>query len=223
MGLKDLVIDPGSREIKQALQDQVAIRRAALKSGNRALGFPTITFPCEMASNLDVETLIAAMFIAKYGGITILSDFWGGSLFSLLVERLNIFTDPQRPMTVTEGIYEIGEPDENSPVLVTTNFALTYFIVSGEIEGCKVPSWLLIKDSEGLSVMTAWAAGKFSGDDVGMFVKKCGIADKVKHKEVIIPGYAAAIAGDMEEELPDWTITVGPREAGHIPAFLKAR
>jgi len=223
MGLKDLVIDPGSREIKQSFQDQVVIRRAALKAGNRALGFPTITFPCEMASNLDMETLIAAMFIAKYGGITILSDFWGGSLFSLLVERLNIFTDPQRPMTVTEGIYEIGGPDENSPVLVTTNFALTYFIVSGEIEGSKVPSWLLIKDSEGLSVMTAWAAGKFSGDDVGAFVKKCGIADKVKHKEVIIPGYAAAIAGDMEEELPGWTIIVGPREAGHIPAFLKAR
>ena len=223
MGVKDLVIDSGSREIKQAFQDQVVIRREALKSGNRALGFPTITFPCEMASNLDMETLIAAMFIAKYGGITILSDFWGGSLFALLVERLNIFTDPQRPMTVTEGIYEIGEPDENSPVLVTTNFALTYFIVCGEIEGSKVPSWLLIKDTEGLSVLTAWSAGKFAGDDVGMFVKKCGIMDKVKHTELIIPGYAAAIAGDAEEELPGWTITVGPREAAHIPAFLKSK
>jgi len=223
MGLKDLVVDSGAREIHQAFQDQVVIRREALKSLNRELGFPTITFPCEMASNLDMETVIAAMFIAKYGGITILSDFTGESLFPLLVERLNIFTDPQRPMTVTEGIYEIGDPDENSPVLVTTNFALTYFIVSGEIEGSKVPSWLLIKDSEGLSVLTAWAAGKFSGDDVGMFVKKCGIADKVKHTEVIIPGYAASIVGDMEEELPGWTITVGPREAAHIPAFLKSK
>ena len=176
-----------------------------------------------MASNLDMETLIAGMFVAKYGGISVLSDFTGESLFPLLLERLNIFTDPQRPMTVTEGIYEIGNPDENSPVLVTTNFALTYFIVSGEIEGSKVPSWLLIKDSEGLSVMTAWAAGKFAGDDVGIFVKKSGIMDKVKHTELIIPGYAAAIAGDVEEELPDWTITVGPREAAHIPAFLKAR
>ena len=222
MGVKDLVIDPGSREIKQSFEDQVVIRRAALKSGNRSLGFPTITFPCEMASNLDVETLIAAMHIAKYGGITVLSDFTGESIFPLLLERLNIFTDPQRPMTVDEGIYEINNPDENSPVLVTTNFALTYFIVSGEIEGSRVPSWLLIKDAEGLSVMTAWAAGKFSGDDVGMFVKKCGIADKVKHTNIIIPGYAAAIAGDMEEELPGWTITVGPREAGHIPKFLKS-
>jgi acetyl-CoA decarbonylase/synthase complex subunit gamma len=223
MGLKDLVIDPGSREIKNSLKDQIVIRREALKSLNRSLGFPTITFPCEMASNPDMETLIAATFIAKYGGITVLSDFTGESLFPLLLERLNIFTDPQRPMTVTEGIYEIGNPDENSPVLVTTNFALTYFIVSGEIEGSRVPSWLLIKDSEGLSVLTAWAAGKFSGDDVGMFIKKSGIADKVKHTEVIIPGYAAAIAGDVEEELPGWTITVGPREAGHLPAFLKSR
>ncbi|MBW1768067.1 MAG: acetyl-CoA decarbonylase/synthase complex subunit gamma [Deltaproteobacteria bacterium] len=223
MGVKDLVIDPGSREIKQSLEDQLMIRRAALKDLNRSVGFPTITFPCEMASNLEMETLIAGMFIAKYGGISVLSDFTGESLFPLLLERLNIFTDPQRPMTVTEGIYEIGNPDENSPVLVTTNFALTYFIVSGEIEGSRVPSWLLIKDSEGLSVMTAWAAGKFAGDDVGIFVKKSGIADKVKHTELIIPGYAAAIAGDVEEELPGWTITVGPREAAHIPGFLKAR
>jgi len=223
MGLKDLVLDPGSREIKQSLEDMVAIRRAALKDGNRALGFPTITFPCEMASNLDMETLIAAMHIAKYGGIAVLSDFAGENIFPLLLERLNIYTDPQRPMTQEEGIYEINNPDENSPVLVTTNFALTYFIVSGEIEGSKVPAWLLIKDSEGLSVMTAWAAGKFSGDDVGAFVKKSGIMDKVKHTELIIPGYAAAIAGDVEEELPGWTITVGPREAAHIPAFLKSR
>jgi len=223
MGVKDIVLDPGSREIKQAHQDQVAIRRAALKDLNRSAGFPTITFPSEMASNLDMETVLGATFIAKYGGIVVLSDFAGESLFPLLLERLNIFTDPQRPMTVTEGIYEINNPDENSPVLVTTNFALTYFIVSGEIEGSRVPSYLLIKDSEGLSVMTAWAAGKFAGDDVGMFVKKSGIADKVKHQELIIPGYSAAIAGEVEEELPGWTITVGPREAAHIPGFLKAK
>ncbi len=223
MGLKDLVLDSGSREIKSALEDQVAIRRAALKNLNRSVGFPTITLPCEMASNLEMETLITGMFIAKYAGMAIMSDFSGETVFPLLLERLNIFTDPQRPMTVVEGIYPIGNPDENSPVMVTTNFALTYFIVSGEVESSRVPAWLLIKDSEGLSVMTAWAAGKFSGDDVGVFVKKCGIADKVKNKELIIPGYAAAIAGDVEEELPDWKIVVGPREAAHIPGFLKSR
>ncbi len=221
MGLKELVLDPGSREVKQVFQDMVAIRRAALKAGNRALGFPTITFPCEMASNLDVETMIAAMLIPKYGSMVVLSDFKGESLFPLLVERLNIFTDPQRPMTVTEGIYEINSPDENSPVLITTNFSLTYFIVSGEIEGSRVPSWLLIMDTEGLSVMTAWAAGKFSGDLVGAFVKKCGIAEKIAKKRIIIPGYAAAIAGELEDELPDWEVVVGPRDAALIPKFLR--
>jgi acetyl-CoA decarbonylase/synthase complex subunit gamma len=221
MGLKDLVLDPGSREPKQSNEDMIAIRRAALKNSNRSIGFPTITFPCEMASNLDMETMLAATHIAKYGGIVVMSDFSGESVFPLLLERLNIYTDPQRPMTVTEGIYEIGNPDENSPVMVTTNFALTYFIVSGEIEGSRVPSWLLIKDSEGLSVLTAWAAGKFSGDDVGIFVKKSGILDKIKHQDLIIPGYAAAIVGDMEEELPGWNVIVGPREAAHLPGFLK--
>ena len=222
MGLKDLVLDPGSRDPKQSNEDMIAIRRAALKNGNRAVGFPTIAFPCEMASNLDVETMLGAMYIAKYGSIVVMSDFAGESIFPLLLERLNIFTDPQRPMTVTEGIYPINNPDENSRVLVTTNFALTYFIVSGEIEASKVPTWLLIKDSEGLSVLTAWAAGKFAGDDVGMFVKKSGITDKIKHQELVIPGYAAAIVGDVEEELPGWTVTVGPREAAHIPGFLRA-
>ena len=221
MGLKDLVLDSGSRELKQLFEDQVAIRRAALKTGNRSLGFPTITFPCEMAGNLDMETVIAAMLIAKYAGIVVLSDFTGENVFPLLLERLNIYTDPQRPMTVTQGIYEIGSPDENSPVLVTTNFSLTYFIVSGEIEGSRVPSWLLIMDTEGLSVMTAWAAGKFAGDMVGTFIKKCGITDKVKHKKIIIPGYAASISGEMEEELPDWEIMIGPRDASLIPKFLK--
>ena len=221
MGLKDLVLDSGSRELKQLFADQVAIRRAPLKEGNRSLGFPTITFPCEMASNLDVETVIASLLIAKYAGIVVLSDFTGESVFPLLLERLNIFTDPQRPMTVTEGIYEIGAPDENSPVLVTTNFSLTYFIVSGEIEGSRVPSWLLIMDTEGLSVMTAWAAGKFAGDAVASFIKKSGIEDKVSHKKVIIPGYAASITGEMEEDLPDWDIIIGPRDASLIPKFLK--
>ncbi len=223
MGLKDLVLDPGSRDVKKAFEDQVGMRRAALRAKNKSVGYPTIVFPCEMASNLDMEGLIGGMFVAKYGSIIVFSDFTTELLFPLLLERLNIYTDPQRPMTVVEGIYEIGKLDENSPVLVTTNFALTYFIVAGEIEGSKVPSWLLIKDSEGLSVLTAWAAGKFAGDDVGMFIKKCGIEDKVKNKELIIPGYAAAIVGEIEEELPEWKVTVGPREAAHIPAFLKSR
>jgi acetyl-CoA decarbonylase/synthase, CODH/ACS complex subunit gamma len=221
MGLKDLVIDTSMRDPRGGFQEQIAIRRAALLNKYKPLGFPTITFPCEMADNLMKETLIASCFVAKYAGIIVLSDFAGESLFPLLLQRLNIYTDPQRPMTTQEGIYPINNPDENSPVLVTCNFSLTYFIVSGEIENSRVPSWLLVMDTEGLSVMTAWAAGKFVGDAVGPFVKKSGIGDKVTHKKLVIPGYAAAILGDLEEELPGWEILVGPREAAHIPAYLK--
>jgi acetyl-CoA decarbonylase/synthase complex subunit gamma len=221
MGLKDLVLDSGSRNVQKSLVDSVAIRRAALVAQNRSLGFPTIAFPCDMTDSLSMQVAIAAGLIAKYAGVVVLSDFEGSTIFPLLLERLNIYTDPQRPMTVTQGIYDLNGPDENSPILVTSNFSLTYFIVSGEVEASRIPSWLLIMDTEGLSVLTAWAAGKFVGDAVGMFVKKCGIGDKVKHKSLIIPGYAAAILGDLEEELPGWNVTIGPREAAHIPKFLK--
>jgi acetyl-CoA decarbonylase/synthase complex subunit gamma len=221
-GLKDLVLDSGSRTLRKAFEDQVFIRRAALNHKNRSLGFPTITFPCEMTKDPMKEALIAATFVAKYAGIIVLSDFQGESLFPLLVERLNIYTDPQRPMTMEQGIYPIGNPGEDSPVLITTNFSLTYFIVSGEIESSRVPSWLLVMDTEGLSVLTAWAAGKFSGDGIGVFIKKSGITDKVKHRKVVIPGAVAAVSGDLEEELGSgWEVKIGPREAAHIPAYLK--
>jgi acetyl-CoA decarbonylase/synthase complex subunit gamma len=221
-GVKDIVLDSGARTLRRAFEDQTFMRRAALNQKNRSLGFPTITFPCEMAGDLMKETLIASTFIAKYAGIIVLSDFQGESVFPLLVGRLNIYTDPQRPMMMQQGIYPIGNPTEDSPVLITTNFALTYFIVSGEIEASRVPSWLLIMDTEGLSVLTAWAAGKFVGDAMGQFIKKCGIAEKVKHRKVCIPGFVAAVSGDLEEELgPEWEVKIGPREAAHLSAFLK--
>ncbi len=221
MGVKEIVIDSGARTVKQALEDQVAIRRSAVKASFRPLGYPTIVFPCEMTDDIMEETLIASVFIAKYAGIVVLSDLVGESLFPLLVERMNIFTDPQRPMATEQGIYPINNPNENSPVLITTNFSLTYFIVSGEIEGSRQPAWLLIMDVEGLSVLTAWAAGKFVADTIGAFVKKSGIAEKVSHRSLVIPGYSATISGELEDELPEWKITIGPREAAHIPAFLK--
>jgi len=221
MGLKDLVIDSGSRALNKVFKDQVSIRRAALVGGVRPLGFPTITFPCEMSNDLLEESLIASTMVSKYAGIMVLSDLQGESLFPLLVQRMNIYTDPQRPMATSEGIYEINQPTESSPVLITSNFSLTYFIVSGEVENSRVPSWLLILDTEGLSVVTAWAAGKFSADRIALFLKKSGILDKVKHRKLVIPGYAASISGELEEELPDWEIQIGPREGAHIPAYLK--
>ena len=221
LGIKDIILDSSAGSLKQAFADQIAIRRAPLLKKIRALGFPTIVFPGELTDNPLKEALIAATFMAKYAGIIVLSDFSGETLFPLLVARMNLFTDPQRPLATGEGIYEIGGPNENSPVILTCNFSLTYFIVSGEIENTRVPSYLLIKDTEGLSVMTAWAAGKFSSDTIAPFIKKCGIADKVKHRKLIIPGYLASESGGLEEELPDWEIMVGPREAAHLLSYLK--
>jgi len=220
-GVLDIMIDSSARTVKQAFQDEIIVRGAALQKKFKPLGYPTITFPCEMTGNPMKEALIASMFVAKYAGIVVLSDINGEVLFPLLVERLNIFTDPQRPLATTPGIYEINNPNENSPVLITTNFSLTYFIVSGEIETSKVPSYLLIMDTEGLSVLTAWAAGKFGADLMSVFVKKCGISDKIKHRKLIIPGYSASESGGLEEELKGWEILVGPREGSHIPAYLR--
>ncbi|MGD9505714.1 MAG: acetyl-CoA decarbonylase/synthase complex subunit gamma [Syntrophobacteraceae bacterium] len=221
MGLKDIVIDTGSRDLKKVFQEQIVIRRAALKDRFRPLGFPTIVMANEIGADLMEESLVAATAVSKYGGVIVMSDVQPHSIFPLLLDRLNIYTDPQRPMTAEQGIYPIGNPDANSPVLVTCNFSLTFFIVSGEIEASRVPTWLLVQDTEGLSVMTAWAAGKFSGESVGTFFNKCGIKDKISHKKLVIPGYAAGISGELEEEISGYKVVVGPREASQIAKFLK--
>ncbi|MFO7761481.1 MAG: acetyl-CoA decarbonylase/synthase complex subunit gamma [Desulfobia sp.] len=220
-GFKDIVIDTGARTPRASFEDSVVVRSSAIKAKYKPLGFPTITFPCEMTDDPLMEAMVASVLIAKYAGIVVLSDLQGDTLFPLLLEQLNLFTDPQRPMVQKEDLYNINGPGEDSPVLVTCNFSLTYFIVSGEIEGSKVPSWLIVKDTEGLSVLTAWAAGKFGADLIAQFIKKSGIEEKVKHRDLIIPGYLASMKGELEEELPEWNIIIGPREAGHIPAFLK--
>ncbi len=221
MGLKDLVLDPAPRKPGETFKDLVALRRAALNEKFVAFGYPTITFPCEETDDELYETALAGMYTCKYGGIVNLSHAEAWRMYPLLVLGLNIFTDPQRPMAVDSKFYEIGAPDENSPVLVTTNFSLTYFIVSGEIEGSKIPAWLGVVDVDGQSVLTAWAAGKFVPEAIAKFINTSGIADKVKHRKLVIPGYVAQISGELEEELPDWEIVIGTREAADIPAFLR--
>jgi len=220
-GLNDLVLDTGTRAIGKAFEEQVMIRRAVIAAQNKALGFPTITFPCLMTDDPLKEALYASVFIAKYAGIVTLSDVPGEVLFPLLLERMNIFTDPQRPMATSPGIYEINGPTADSPVLITTNFSLTYFIVSGEVENSKLPAWLIVFNTEGLSVVTAWAAGKFAADGIAAYVKKCGIDQKVSNQRLVIPGMVAGLSGELEEELAGWKIIIGPREAQHITPFLK--
>jgi len=218
--LDDLVIDPGSQNLMEGIRDQTLIRRAAIKQNFRYLGYPTIAFPCFMAKDPTEETLMAAAFIVKYAAVVVLSDFDRHTLLPLLTQRLNIYTDPRMPLSVQEKVYEIGEPNPESPVLVTSNWALTYFIVSSEVEGSKVPSFLCVKDTEGLGVLTGWAAGKFTGDSVAAFIKKSGIEQKVKTRTLLIPGMVARIRSELEEALPGWKVAVGPREASDIPAFL---
>jgi acetyl-CoA decarbonylase/synthase complex subunit gamma len=219
-GVDEVVLDPGSKNLMEAIRDQTFIRRAALKQGFRPLGYPTITFPCFIAKDGLKESLAASVFIIKFASIIVLSDFDQFSLLPLLVQRLNIYTDPRFPMAVEEKYYEVGEPDENAPILITSNWALTYFIVSSAIEATKVPSFLCVKDTEGLGVLTGWAAGKFSGDSVGAMIKKSGIENKVKNKKIVLPGRVARIKGELEDALPGWEVVVGPREAAGIGAFL---
>ncbi len=221
LGVEELVIDSGAIKAKDIIEHNTLIRRAALKKNFKPLGYPVINF-CEREDKV-LEALIASLGIMKYSSIVVLSSVEKWKNLSLFTLRQNIYTDPQVPMQVEQKIYRIGEPKPDSPLLITTNFSLTYFIVSGEIENSKVPSRLAVMDCEGLSVLTAWAAGKFTAAKIAQFIKESGIENEISHKELIIPGYVAILSGAIEEKLPGWKVTVGPREANGIPAFLRQR
>lgn len=221
LGVKDLVLDPGSRSGNAHLRDLTLIRRAALKQKFKALGFPIITFPAEATDDPEMEMALAGLDVMRYAGIIILKDLDPARVMPLMVLLQNIYTDPQKPMQMSEGIYPIGDAKDDSPVLVTTNFSLTYFIVSGEVEASRIPSWLCVMDVEGLSVLTAWAAGKFIPEKIAQFINKSEIGGKVKHRKLVLPGYVAQISGELDEELPEWSVAVGPREAGDLPHYLK--
>ena len=219
-GVEEIVLDPGSKNIREAIRDQSLIRRAALKKGFRPLGYPTISFPYFMYQDAFKEALAAATLMTKYAGIVVISQVDKHFLFPLLVHRFNIYSDPRRPMTVEEKVYEVSTPDEHSPLLITTNYALDFFIVSGAIEEANIPAYLCIKDTGGIGVMAAWTSGKFNGEAIADFFKKYGIENKVKHRKLIIPGVARKLKDELEEELPDWDIIFGPLEASDIPKFL---
>jgi acetyl-CoA decarbonylase/synthase complex subunit gamma len=219
-GVQDLVLDPGSRRFSQFLAQSTVIRRLALKN-ERALGFPVIAFPGEAAEDPGEESMLAVQAVAKYAGFVVLDTYAPDILYPLLVLRQNIYTDPQKPIQVQPGLYEINNPGPEDPLLVTTNFSITYFSVANEVEGSGLPAWLLVTDAEGMSVLTAWAAGKFDAERIAKDVKRFNVMDKINQKRVVIPGHVAVISGELEEELPGWDIRVGPREAVDLPAFMK--
>ncbi|MCB0001037.1 MAG: acetyl-CoA decarbonylase/synthase complex subunit gamma [Anaerolineae bacterium] len=220
-GVDDLVLDPGVRGFNESLATITHIRRLALKENFRALGYPVITFPGEGATSQLDEVTLAGQQIAKYAGFVVLDHFTEASAYALLVLRANIYTDPQKPIQVEPGVYPINNPGPDSPLMVTTNFSITYFSVANEVESSGLPGWLLVADAEGMSVLTAWAAGKFDAERIAKAVKESGASGKISHKQVILPGHVAVLMGELEEELPGWEIKVGPREAVDLPAFLK--
>ena len=220
-GVEDIVLDPGARQPLASLHTLTTLRRLALKKNFRTLGYPIITFPGEGVEEVVMEPVLAGQQIAKYAGFVVLDTFSPETAYALLALRQNIYTDPQKPIQVEPGIYEINKPDSSSPVLVTTNFSITYFAVANEVDSSGSPGWLLVTDAEGMSVLTAWAAGKFDADSITKAVKETGIADKIGHRSLVIPGHVAVLMGELEEELPDWKILVGPREAVNIPDYLK--
>jgi len=212
-GVEDLVLDPAKRDLSTSLILQTQVRRLALKQNYRPLGYPTITFPA--------SPMAAAQAIAKYAGFLVLDGFSPDLVYPLLVLRQNIYTDPQKPIQVLPGLYEINHPKPEDPVLVTTNFSITYFSVANEVEGSGLPAWLMVADAEGMSVLTAWAAGKFDAERIAKSIKSFNVTEKVSRKRLVIPGHVAVLSGELEGELPDWEIRVGPREAVDIPKFYK--
>jgi acetyl-CoA decarbonylase/synthase complex subunit gamma len=221
LGVEDLVLDPGTRGWVDSLGTLTRLRRAAIKKNFKALGYPVINFTGEGVDSAEEEAMLASQFINRYAGFIVLDNFEPAALYALLALRQNIYTDPQKPIQVTPGLYQMGEPGKDSPLLVTTNFSLTYFSVAGEVEGSGRPAWLLVADSEGMSVLTAWAAGKFDATAIAKAVKATGVEEKIGHHSIIIPGMVAGLSGELEEELPGWQVLVGPRESIGIPSFLK--
>ncbi len=219
-GVEDLILDPGLSGHLESLQQLTTLRRLSIKKSFRPLGYPVITFPGRDESSN--EMLLAAGHIAKYAGFIVLENVDPSVLYPLLVLRQNIYTDPQKPIQVQPALYEINSPDGDAPLMVTTNFSITYFSVANEVEGSGWPAWLMVADAEGMSVLTAWAAGKFDAERIAKAVKACGAEEKLNHKKLIIPGHVAVLSGELEEELPGWEIMVGPREAVEIAGYLKA-
>ena len=220
-GFRDLILELRSPTPGAALRNETALRRAALRKRVKTFGYPLARFlPAQDDHELAAA---AAVGICKYAGLLVLPRFSREMLLALFTLRQNIYTDPQKPIQVDPKLYAIGDPQPESWVFVTTNFSLTYFIVSGEIENAGVSAWLVVPDCEGMSVLTAWAAGKFTGQKVGQTVKAYKLEEHVKTREIIIPGYASAISGELEEALPGWKVTVGPQEAADIGPFVASR
>ncbi|MEW6100852.1 MAG: acetyl-CoA decarbonylase/synthase complex subunit gamma [Candidatus Omnitrophota bacterium] len=217
-GIEELVLNIEQESISGRIWDLTQIRRQALKKSNRSLGFPALVI-VERDDPYE-EAMEAAGLLTKYSGIILIKGTSAAAVLSLLTLRQNIYTDPQKPLQIEPKLYAVGQASDKSPVLVTTNFSLTYYTVLGEVEASKVPSYIVSVDTEGMSVLTAWAAEKFTPEKIADSINKFKVSEAVSHKQLIIPGYVAVMSGDLEEQ-SGYKVIVGPKEAAGLPSFLK--
>jgi acetyl-CoA decarbonylase/synthase complex subunit gamma len=221
-GNKNLIIDVGSVSVKEAFANAVQIRRASLKDGDRSFGYPSLVNVAKLAHHdAMLQLALASIFTLKYGSIIVLGGMSYAQALPLYGLRQNIYTDPQKPMRMEPKIYPINGADENAICAITVDFALTYFVVNGELERSGVPVNLIVADAGGYSVLTSWAAGKFSAGTIAKFFKEAGIDGQVKNRNLLIPGKVAVLKGELEENLPGWKILVGPNEAVGVVKWLK--
>jgi acetyl-CoA decarbonylase/synthase complex subunit gamma len=218
-GFNDLIIEFQTHSLSETFQTNSVCRKAALKASVKALGYASLCF-INTGDEMD-DTVAAVTQIDKFGGIIVLPTFDKAQIVTLMSLRQNIYTDPQKPIMMEAKIYHIGEPDRNSHVFVTTNFSLTYFLVSGEIENSGISAYLICPECEGFSVLTAWSAGKFSGAIIAKFMKEMDFEGQIDTRAITIPGYVAQISGELEENLPGYKIMVGPQEASDIESYVK--
>lgn len=218
LGVTDLILDTGLKSVTDKIWDLTQIRRQAIKNSNRALGYPSIAIV--QATDPYQEAIEASAYIAKYAGIVLIRGLASWEVLSILTFRQNIYTDPQKPLQIDPKLYAIGKVNQDSLVLVTTNFSLSYYTVLSEVESSKVPAYILSVDTQGMSVLTAWAAEKFNAETITKSLVDFGVKEVIKHKALIIPGYVAMISGDLEDQ-SGFKIIVGPKEAAGIPAFLR--
>lgn len=216
-GVVDLVLEPSESTASEMLEELTVLRRVAIKKKFRPLGYPTLT----VLGRSPREEMKAALGVMKYSSMVLMDDVSREFIYPLMALRQNIFTDPQVPIQVKAGLYKVGEPTDKSPVLVTSNFSLTYFTVRADIEKSKVPVWLLVVDTDGQSVMTAFAAGKLTPESVAKAVEGQKVKEISTRNELVIPGQVSRMSGKLNE-LSNMKIVVGPRESSGLPKVLKA-
>ena len=222
LGNKNLVIDVTGADVKETFKNAVQIRKAAIKDGDRTFGYPSIVNLHKIAAgDLHKQAALLSLFTMKYGSVIVAEHIGYAEALPLYGLRQNLFTDPQKPMKVEPGVYPLNGADENSVCLTTVDFALTYFLVSGELERSGVPVNLIINDAGGLSVLTSWAAGKFSSSSIAKFFQEQDIERKIKSRKLIIPGKVAVLKGELEAKMPGWEIIIAPNEAVQLVKFMK--